>query len=229
MKKCNYCSSLSCIKRGIRQGKQRYQCKSCRKYQLSDYRYKLYDKKDDNNILSLNAESVGISGLSRHLGYSKSTIIRRICYLAEQVRKPVLYEYNQVYEVDEMWTYVSSCKKRDIKWIMYAINKKTNQVMDLVVGSRTTDNLSIVINKLKQLSPKKIITDKLNIYPNVINPIEHDTRRYRNNKIERSNLNLRTHLKRLGRKTICYSKSVKMLENCLLLYFHWYNWNTIVR
>ncbi len=34
---------------------------------------------------------------------------------------------------------------------------------------------------------------------------------------------LRTHLKRLSRKSICYSKSEKMLENCLKMY--WYGWN----
>jgi len=167
---------------------------------------------------------MGISSLSRFLGYSKQTILKRIAYLASKVTRPVLYEYNQVYEVDEMWTYVSSCRKRSIKWIIYAINRKTNQVVDVIIGSRSKENLAIIINKLKLLFPKKIITDKLITYPNLVIPIEHDTRRYKNNKIERSNLNLRTHIKRLSRKTICYSKSEKMLENCVLLYFSWHNW-----
>lgn len=224
MKLCIYCSTGQCIKKGVRNNKQRFQCKSCGKYQLKYYTYKLYNKLDDKIIMFLNAESVGISSLSRFLGYSKQTILKRITFLASRVSKPILYEYNQVYEVDEMWTYVSSCRTRDVRWITYAMNRKTNQIVDVAVGARSKENLAKVINKLKLLSPKKIITDKLSVYPNLIIPVEHDTRRYKNNKIERSNLNLRTHIKRLSRKTICYSKSEKMLENCVLLYFSWHNW-----
>lgn len=224
MEKCIYCSSNQCIKKGKRNKKQRYQCKSCKKYQLKEYTYTLYDKKHDKTILSLNAESIGISSLARHLKYSKATILRRIAYLASKVKRPRLLEFGQVYEVDEMWTYVSNCKEREVKWVTHAINRKTNQVVDFVVGRRTKENLAIIINKLKILYPKKIITDKLSSYPNLIYPVNHDTTRYSNNKIERSNLNLRTHIKRLSRKTICYSKSEKMLENCVLLYFYWNNW-----
>ncbi|MDL2326931.1 IS1 family transposase [Bacteroidales bacterium OttesenSCG-928-A14] len=32
------------------------------------------------------------------------------------------------------------------------------------------------------------------------------------------NLTLRTHLKRLSRKTICFTRSVEMLSSCLKLY-----------
>lgn len=225
MEKCIYCSYNQCIKKGKRDKKQRYQCKSCKKYQLKEYTYALYNKKHDRTILSLNAESVGISSLARHLKYSKATILRRITYLASKVKRPHLFEFGQIYEVDELWTYVSNCKQREVKWVTYAINRKTNQVVDFVVGRRTKENLSIIINKLKALYPKKIITDKLSSYPSLIYPINHDTTRYSNNKIERANLNLRTHLKRLSRKTICYSKSEKMLENCIVLYFYWHNWH----
>lgn len=47
----------------------------------------------------------------------------------------------------------------------------------------------------------------------------HQTGRNRTNKIERMNLTLRTHLKRLNRKTICFSKSEEMLNSSLSIYF----------
>nr|WP_262709366.1 IS1 family transposase [Tamlana fucoidanivorans] len=47
----------------------------------------------------------------------------------------------------------------------------------------------------------------------------HKFTHYKTNRIERNNLNLRTHLKRLSRKTICYTKSLKYLEATLKLYF----------
>lgn len=92
------------IRKGTRGIKQRYKCKSCGKYQQDIYTYKRYDSKDDENIKLLNAEGVGIRSMSRILGYSKRTIIRRILYLASKIVKPIYMENNQVYEVDEMWT-----------------------------------------------------------------------------------------------------------------------------
>ncbi|HEX2845848.1 MAG TPA: IS1 family transposase [Chitinophagaceae bacterium] len=52
----------------------------------------------------------------------------------------------------------------------------------------------------------------------------HIANAYNINHIERNNLNLRTHLKRLSRRTICFSKSITMLEACLKIYF----WNPVV-
>ena len=105
--RCQYCDN-QCIKKGSRNKKQRYKCKTCAKYQIKEYAYKLYNSLDDINIIALNSESTSISSMSRLLGYSRQTIIRRIKTLAKKVVRPVLYERNQVYEVDEMWTYIGA-------------------------------------------------------------------------------------------------------------------------
>lgn len=222
--KCRYCSEERCINKGKRGIRQRLKCLNCHKYQQDGYSYKLYNQKDDRNIRILNAESVGISSMSRILGYSIGTILRRISYLASLVRKPVYCEHNQVYEVDEMWTYIGRNRTENHTWITFAINRRTCSVIDISFGSRSSENLGKVIQSVKAQNPRKIITDKLAAYPNLVNPFEHDTRRYANNKIERMNLTLRTHLKRLSRQTICYSKSQKMLEACVLLYLDYHYW-----
>ncbi|MFD1553729.1 IS1 family transposase [Putridiphycobacter roseus] len=54
--------------------------------------------------------------------------------------------------------------------------------------------------------PKEVFTEKFKNYKSLIPESIHTTRRRCNNHIERMNLNLRTHLKRLNRRTICYSK-----------------------
>ncbi|MCT4581671.1 MAG: IS1 family transposase [Flavobacteriales bacterium] len=224
MKECKYCKASSLISKGKRGIKQRYQCKSCGKYQQDIYSYKLYDILDDENIKELNAEGLGISSMSRILGYSKQTILRRILSLAHEIKRPVYSEYNQVYEVDELWTFIGKKHPSNYSWITYAINRKTHQVMNVVFGSRTKENLGKVIYLLKAQNPQKIITDKLSTYPNLVKPFLHETHRYANNHIERGNLTLRTHIKRLSRKTICFSKSQKMLEASVLLYFDFHNW-----
>ena len=222
--KCNHCSNKTLIRKGKRGIKQRYQCKSCNKYQQNTYSYTLYDCRDDKRIKVLNAEGVGIRSMSRILGYSQGTIIRRVLYLASKVTRPIYCEHNQVYEVDEMWTFVKRKFPECYCWITYAINRKTRQVIDVAFGSRSKQNLGKVINAVKSQNPKKIVTDRLNTYPNLIAPEKHDTTRYSNNRIERANLTLRTNIKRLSRKTICFSKSQKMLEACVLLYFDFHYW-----
>jgi len=123
-----------------------------------------------------------------------------------------------------MWTYVEKKHPSHYYWITYAMNQRTNTIINVVIGKRNKQNLKKVIDSVKAQNPKKIITDKLNTYPNLVCPTKHDTTRYSNNHIERGNLTLRTHIKRLFRKTICFSKSQKMLEASVFLYFDFYNW-----
>ncbi len=222
--KCNHCSSKHLIRKGKIGIKQRYQCKCCGKYQQDVYSYEMYKSQDDIRIKKYNAEGLGIRSISRILGYSRGTIIRRILFLASKVTKPIYGETNQVYEVDEMWTYVGRKHPSNYSWITYAINRRTNCIIDVAFGGRTKLNLNKVISAVKALNPTRIVTDKLIIYPNLVKPVNHDTNRYSNNHIERGNLTLRTHLKRLSRKTICFSKSQKMLEACVLLYFDFHYW-----
>jgi insertion element IS1 protein InsB len=76
-----------------------------------------------------------------------------------------------------------------------------------------------VIETLKIASAKAIYTDKLPSYKSLIPKAIHKTMHRGINYIERKNLTLRTHLKRLNRKTICYSKSLAMLTACIKIYF----------
>jgi insertion element IS1 protein InsB len=77
------------------------------------------------------------------------------------------------------------------------------------------------VNTALQSGVAAIKTDRLNIYQALIPAKLHISNAYNINYIERNNLNLRTHLKRLGRRTICFSKSLLMLTACLRIYF-WY-------
>lgn len=68
-------------------------------------------------------------------------------------------------------------------------------------------------------NPKQIYTDKYVNYKTLIPHEIHTTRKRCINYIERKNLTLRTHIKRLNRRTICFSKSLIMLKACLTIYF----------
>lgn len=217
---CRYCKE-PCIKKGCYKGVQKLYCKACHKFQRTHYKYRLTTAKDDNNIVLLNNEGMGISSISRYLQIAKTTVRRRILIISNKLSPPDFSEINQVYEVDEMQTFIGRNHPSCYVYITYAINRVTKKVIDFVVGQRSKIVIGQVINKLLSFSPRLIFTDGLNIYPSLIPSTLHKVFRYHTNTIERNNLTLRTHLKRLGRKTICFSKSIMMLAACLKIYF-WY-------
>ena len=98
------------------------------------------------------------------------------------------------------------------------IHRHTKKIINFVVGRRTKQNISIITKSILQLNPKMIFTDKLSVYKVFIPYKQHNTRKKNTTVIEKNNLTLRIHLKRLNRKTICFSKTFEMLEATLKLY-----------
>ena len=121
------------------------------------------------------------------------------------------------YEMDELHTYVNN--KANNQWVIYAINKDTKEVADFVVGRRKKNVLRLVADTVILSNPRKIYTDKLKQYLSLLPRCIHCARKSGINHIERKNLSLRTHLKRLGRKTICFNRSIAILTACLKIYF----------
>lgn len=121
------------------------------------------------------------------------------------------------YEVDELCTYIGNKEKRI--WIVCALEKITKQIVSFNIGRRTNQTLKSVIDTLNLSKAKKIFTDKLKSYKSLIEKEIHKINRFATNSIERRFLTLRTHLKRLNRRTICFSKSLVMMNAILKIYF----------
>ena len=212
---CHYCNNV-CVKSGSRKGVQRYRCKSCKKYQQAAYaKFRIVQEKYDW-VVKLNNEGCGISNIARLLQISKSSVQRVIERMA--ARLPILppNETGQSYEIDELRTYCGD-RKNEL-WLIYAINRKSKRIIDFLVGRRTKENISKVLFTLQELRPKYIYSDGLNIYTSLISKSIHKIYLHCTNYIERKNLTLRMHLKRLSRKSICFTKSAVMLKSCVQLY-----------
>lgn len=216
--KCNYCLQ-ECIRKGLRNGIQQYYCKVCRKYQRCCYKRIAVSEEKRLQLIQLHKEGMGIQSIGRILDISASSVVRQICSIAMNIRKRNTDERKQVYEIDEMLTYVGRNRPSNYIWITYAINRQTKEVIDFIVGRRTKENLNIIVEKVLKLRPIRIYTDGLNIYESLIHKSIHKVQRFKINHIERKNLTLRTHLKRLNRRTICFSRSMEMLRACLMIYF----------
>jgi insertion element IS1 protein InsB len=215
MKSCKYCQG-KCIRKGYYRGTQKYRCKQCDKYHRSVYQQKKYGKHNEQEVVVLNNEGVGISSMSRILRLPKSSVQMLIRRASERIQKTDLQEKQQIYELDEMYTFIGN--KGHPCYIIYAINRQTRKVVEFTTGSRTKENIGLLVRKLLSLFPKRIYTDRLPVYKSLIPEHLHKILPYQTNRIERKNLTIRTHLKRLSRKTICFSKSETMLRSCFELY-----------
>jgi IS1 family transposase/transposase-like protein len=213
---CKHCSGR-CVKTGLRNGIQKLRCTNCRKYQQEHYRYPAYAVAVDRNLITLLKEGAGIRGISRILAISVGTVIRRIRRIANSMKSNCTNSTSGIFEIDEVWTYVG--KKTNDVWITYSLERGTRNILALSVGGRTRNNLQMVVNSTLAMNPSRLCTDRLNTYRGLVPSNLHLVGLPHTRRIERFNLNLRTHLKRLSRKTICFSRSLTMLEACLKIYF----------
>lgn len=137
--------------------------------------------------------------------------------ISAPIKAPYFNKQGCAFEVDELWSFTGN--KDNATWITYAIERDTKRVIDFFVGSKSKEKIKPLISKLLLFQPTRIYTDALNIYPILIPKEIHKRFRYCTNKNERMNLTLRTHIKRLSRKTICFSKDKIYLEAHLRIYF----------
>lgn len=123
-------------------------------------------------------------------------------------------------ELDEMWSYVG--KKTNQRWLWHAIDRITGQVLAYTFGQRKDE----VFLKLKQLLEpfgiQKYCTDGWGAYERHLPVEKHEVGKRKTQRIERKHLRLRTRIKRLVRKTICFSKSEEMHDLVIGLFINRY-------
>ena len=211
---CKYCGK-KCVKNGFQSnGKQRYKCKHCKRNQQNFYTYNACHPSINQQIVTLTKENVGIRGTARILQISATTLLKKLLLISDKIPEPTISS-NGIYEVDEMRCVVF--RKSNQIWLIYALERASRQVVSFAVGARTNQNLNSVLSKLS--FAKKIYTDKLQQYKTLIPKTKHRTSQYGINHIERKNLTIRTHIKRLTRRTICFSKSICILVSVIKIYF----------
>ena len=120
-------------------------------------------------------------------------------------------------EMDEMWGRVY-CKQTPC-WLWHAINHENGEVIAFVLGSREHEMLWELTGLLYNLNLDitTVCSDDNYAYHDIIPRDILQTGKKNTQKIERKHLTFRTRLKRLARKTICYSKSLEMHKIMLSL------------
>jgi insertion element IS1 protein InsB len=125
-----------------------------------------------------------------------------------------------------MWSYVRS--KAHSCWLWHAIDHHTGTVLAYVFGRRK----DAVFLKLQQLLEPfgitRFFTDHWGAYARHLAPQTHVPGKRNTQQIERKHLTLRTRIKRLARKTICFSKSIELHDIVIGLFVNRYEFGLSV-
>jgi insertion element IS1 protein InsB len=123
-------------------------------------------------------------------------------------------------ELDEMWSYV--CKKANPRWLWHAIDHHTGKVLAYVFGRRK-DNVFLRLQQLLEpFDITKFYTDGWGAYERHLEAERHQVGKENTQKIESKHINLRTRIKRLVRRTICFSKTEQMHDLVIGLFINRY-------
>jgi len=129
-------------------------------------------------------------------------------------------------EIDEMWRFVGS--KAPPRWLWHAIDHLTGVVLASVLGTRAEE---VFLPRHTLLQPFGIVhfyTDAAGVYKRHLPVADHTVGKLQTQQIERKHLTLRTRIKRLARKTMCFSQSVLMHDVGIGLFGNRYEFGNLV-
>ena len=227
--KCPVCGKTNISKNGkTRKGIQRYICndKGCpQKSFLIDYTYNGCKPGIDEQIIDMAANASGIRDTARVLKISKQKVTDTLKKRGKTIHKVnikyingidtgkveveiVFWEQVDAAELDEMWSYVQ--KKANQRWLWLAIDRNTRNVLAYTFGRRKDEVFRELKSLLEPFGINMFYTDDWGSYKRNLDPNQHAIGKRNTQAIERKFLTFRIRIKRLCRKTICFSKSVQM-------------------
>ncbi len=219
---CPRCSALNITKNGITANrKQRYRCKECGRQFITHYTYQACDPKRRNLIIPMTLNASGIRDIARVLTISPNTVLRVIKMHAATITEPSPRGHVKDLELDEFWSFVQ--QKSDQRWTWLAWDRHCKQVVAFVNGRRTDANCRLLYRKLSAVEVNRFHSDKWEAYQKSLPHHKHDIGKQGTRNIERRNLTFRTRIKRLQRRTICFSKSNEMHDAVIKLHIHYSN------
>ena len=129
----------------------------------------------------------------------------------------VIHKVKEV-ELDEMWSFISS-KKRP-RWLWEALDHQTGRIVAYTFGRRADRVLVKLKALLAPFGSRRFYTDGWGAYHRHLDPQLHVVGKRRTQQLERKHLTLRTRIKRLVRKTMCFSQSIQLHEIVIGLFIN---------
>jgi insertion element IS1 protein InsB len=104
----------------------------------------------------------------------------------------------------------------------HALDHRSGKVLAYVLGRRTDEVFVKLKTLLEPFGIRRYYTDSWGAYKRNLTSNVHSPGKRNTQQIERKHLTLRTRLKRLVRKTICFSKSLAMHDIVIGLFINRY-------
>ena len=125
-------------------------------------------------------------------------------------------------KVDESWSYVGS--KKHQRWLWWVEEALTGEVVAFVFGRRTHKTFQRLLTVLEeaQIQVAQWITDAWWAYYDCLDQTLRLESKALLQSLERKHLTLRTRIKRLARRTICFSKSIVVHDTIIGLFINQY-------
>ena len=204
---CPYCLSVKVVRNGVKSsGAQTLLCKNCGKQFQRNYLYWACDKNRRTMVMKMLVRGSGIRDCATVLGISTDSVLR--CLLREGAPielKPMQRHYHKV-QIDELWSYVG--KKKNKVWMLYAYCSESGEVLAFTLGKRNIKTMKNLMLKLKHIEVDFFLTDHWQAFSAILPYEKHLIGKVFTKAIEGVNTFFRTRLRRLVRKTVCFSKKL---------------------
>lgn len=206
--------------------RQRYYCKCCARSFQTTYRYAAWKPEVRALIVPMTMRRSGIRDMENVLGIHRDSVMAAIKTAADAVPQKSPSPRKQkvkTTELDEFWSFVGS--KVHQRWTWYACDPKERCILAYQNGRRTDASCKKLCQELCQelcanYDIHRYNTDDWQSYRKMLPTTRHRISKKGTQRIERQNLNFRTYIKRLQRRTICFSKSQSMHDAVIKLYVY---------
>ncbi|MGF1742784.1 IS1 family transposase [Vibrio profundum] len=197
-------------------GHQRFRCLDCKRTFQLDYAYEAWKPGVKEKIVDMAMNSSGLRDTGRVLKVGYNTVLRTPKKL--QPRQVTTTPFDAanielICEVDEQWSFVGN--KKSQRWLWYAWEPRFKRIVAHAFGKRNTDAFHHLMSLLPPFTIDFFCTDDFRVYSSNLPAAKHIVGKRYTQRIERTNLTLRTRLKRLVRKTIGFSKSESMHDKVI--------------
>ncbi|HDO7103435.1 IS1-like element IS1N family transposase [Klebsiella pneumoniae] len=214
---CPRCQSAQVYRHGQNpKGHDRFRCRDCHRVFQLTYTYEARKPGIKELITEMAFNGAGVRDTARTLKIGINTVIRTFKKLTPKritSSRVAHADVALICELDEQWSFVGSKARQH--WLWYAYNTKTGGVLAYTFGPRTDETCRELLALLTPFNIGMITSDDWGSYGREVPKDKHLTGKIFTQRIERNNLTLRTRIKRLARKTICFSRSVEIHEKVI--------------
>lgn len=204
---CPHCQGTKVVRNGVKDnGRQNFLCKGCGKQFQFEYIYKGCVVENRELIIKMLCRGSGIRDCEAVTGVSHSTVLGLIKKKAAVLSvKPHKQRYHRV-QIDEQWSYVGRKEKK--VWMLYAYAVDEDEIIAFTMGKRSAAAVKNLFVKLKALDIALFLTDDWEAFQSVLPKAKHLIGKQYTKAIEGINTFFRTRVRRLVRRTVCFSKKL---------------------